>query len=361
MPRGYVAQSSCRTVRRVAALCAVGALCMLSNCYVLKQGVRLLEHRRRARPIEKVLADSTTSRDMRDFLRLVENVRRFAIDSVGLADDNNFTELVHIDKDYLIDVVAACRADSFEAYTRRYPFVGSFPYKGFYEKEDALDEAEKLRRKGYDVYVRRADAFSTLGILDDPLYSFMVDYSPYGLASLIIHEQTHATIFIKSRVQFNEELAVFTAREGALWFVRSVYGGESEVYRTSVGWIEDYERFLDYLRTLYNELDTLYKSGLPREKTLTKKREILAEYQTRFAEQYDSMFVTDKFRDFAERELNNAYLLSYMTYTRDLSLFYELYEQNDRDLHRTIEQLKALPRKENDPKKFVRELLQHEG
>lgn len=360
MPHQSLPQSLTAAGRRAATACAVAALCLLSNCYVLKQGVRLLEHRRRARPVDEVMADSATDEKTREFLRLVERVRRFAIDSVGLAEDENFTELVNVDKDYLIDVVAACRADTFEAYTWWYPFLGSFPYKGFYEKEDALREADKLRRKGYDVYVRRADAFSTLGILEDPLYSFMADYSPYGIASLIIHEQTHATIFIKSEVQFNEELASFVGREGALWFVRSKYGSDAKAYRNSVGWIKDYRTFLAYLRRLYNELDTLYKSDLPREETLERKHEIFAEYETRYAEQYDSMFVTEKFRGFAERELNNAYLISYMTYTQDLSLFYELYEQNDRDLRRTVEQLKALPRKHKDPKKYVRELLERE-
>jgi predicted aminopeptidase len=71
----------------------------------------------------------------------------------------------------------------------------SAPYKGFYERPDALAEGDRLKKKGYDVIVRAVDALSTLGFTKNPImYSFMKKYFPYKRASTIIHEQTQATL-----------------------------------------------------------------------------------------------------------------------------------------------------------------------
>jgi hypothetical protein len=50
------------------------------------------------------------------------------------------------------------------------------------------------------------ESFSTLGFTRDPLYSFMKGYSAFQLASLILHEQTHATLFVKGQTQFSEAM-----------------------------------------------------------------------------------------------------------------------------------------------------------
>ena len=114
------------------------------------------------------------------------------------------------------------------------PFHGQAPYKGFYERPDALAEAARLKKEGYDVIVRKVDAFSTLGFTKDPVYSFMKKYSPYELASTIIHEQTHATLWVKGQTDFNEELADFVGETGALEWIAARFGAPSEEYRSAV-------------------------------------------------------------------------------------------------------------------------------
>jgi predicted aminopeptidase len=83
------------------------------------------------------------------------------------------------------------------------------PYQGFYERNDAEAEAKRLKALGYDVIVRKVDNFSTLGFFKDPVYSFLTSYSPGEIANLIIHEQAHATLFVKGQSDFNEEFATF--------------------------------------------------------------------------------------------------------------------------------------------------------
>jgi predicted aminopeptidase len=342
----------CRYGLVVIVLCVV---VLNTHCYLIKQGMYILRYNRRAVAIDALLAADMLSPQTSAFLSSVLKIKKYAVDTLGLHDDNNYTKYVHVDKSYIVDVVAACKDDRFEQYQWWYPIFGDFPYKGYFERDDAEREAKRLERKGYDVYMREVDAFSTLGFFSDPIYSFMTDYSLFSIASLIIHEQTHATVFLKNQVQFNEEIASFIGREGALKLIADWHGDTSALYRDAVAFRDDYAAFVDFLKLLYNRLDSLYSSELDREKKLQRKDEIYARYQKKFGEEYETRFTTDRFRGFSSRTLNNAYLTTYMTYTHDLELFYRLYRANNYNLIRTVEQITALENVSGDPKEYLRE------
>lgn len=331
---------------------------IFSGCYLIKQGRYLIHYQRKAEKISKVLEQDSLSCDIKDLLTLTKEIIDFSVDQIGLVKDDNFTRYVEIEQKNVVYVVSAASPTSFEKYTWKFPLFGSFPYKGFFVLEDAKKQAEKLKEKGYDVYLRGAGAFSTLGFFSDPIYSYMKDYSVFGLASIIIHEQTHATKFIKNQVQFNEEMASFVGDEGALWFIRQKYGMDSQHYTKALSGQKDFETFVAYLRQMYDTLTHLYSQDLPKEEILTKKKEIISEFQNSFAQKYDTLFLTDRFKGFIQREVNNAYLNSYMTYNQDLELFYALYEKNNHSLAKTVELLKSIDKKDKDPKKSLREILQ---
>jgi predicted aminopeptidase len=59
------------------------------------------------------------------------------------------------------------------------------------------------------VSIRNPGGWSTLGWFTDPILSGMLKRNEGDLASLIIHEMVHATIFVKDDVDFNENLASF--------------------------------------------------------------------------------------------------------------------------------------------------------
>ena len=224
-------------MKAVAPLLAVFTL-LVSGCasqvgYLAKQGSYLLRYSVGTRSIDSLIADSSTAADVRAFAVKVREIRGFAAESLGLRSNGNYTRYRQIDRDHLVDVVSACDAESFTAYLWSYPLLGKLPYKGFYERSDADAEAARLRGQGYDVIVRPVDAFSTLGFTKDPVYSFMKGYSPFELASLIIHEQTHATLFVKGQPEFNEELATFVGNEGAFEWLQAAYGGDSAEYRAA--------------------------------------------------------------------------------------------------------------------------------
>jgi predicted aminopeptidase len=340
-----------------AALLILGIFPLIGGCYLLKQGTYLLSYNARARSIEKVLAEGALGGDVEEMLRTVQEIRRYAVEQIGLEQNRNYTRYLELDKDYVVDVVTACAADSFSPHQWRFPIFGSFPYKGFYELSDAEREAARLEKRGLDVWIRRVDGFSTLGFFSDPIYSFMTDYSPYALADLIIHEQTHATIFIKNEIQFNEELATFVGREGALAFLRDRYGVGSAAYGQALAALEDWEAFRDRIIDLHDRLDRIYRLEADRETILAEKARVVEEFNRRLISDAPELFQTDRFRGFEGIPANNAYIMSFVRYTQDLDLFYKLYETKGRDLRLTVEVLKQLKTTKGSPKETLKRLI----
>jgi predicted aminopeptidase len=311
---------------------------LFSGCYTLKQGGAMLGYLNRAVPLENLLED--TAED--GFVERVHDIRRFAMEDLGLAESKNYTKYVEIDRSYLAAVVSASAKDSFTRHEWWFPVVGSVPYKGFFDPEDAKKERLKLEKKGLDVWIRGVDAFSTLGWFKDPLYSYMRDYPPERLADLIIHELLHATIFIKGQVQFNEERAEFIGSEGARLYMESRYGIESEEYRRMQNVEMDSAAFIDFIHELIAELDAVYKSGADRETILKNKETVIAAAAERFDNEYESRFQSENYRGFSGLPVNNAYLELYRLYYDKDNFFSGLYEKGGRDLRAFIAAAKKL-------------------
>ena len=345
-------------MRYAAPLLAMGMLlltgCATSVGYLVKQGGYLLRDGSGARPVDQLLKTASTPADTRQFLLLVGEIKRFAVMDVGLKDNGNYGRYKELSRDHLVDVVSACDAVSFTPYLWSYPFLGRLPYKGFYEKPDAQAEAARLKKDGWDVIVRPVDAFSTLGFTKDPLYSFMRRYPPFELASLIIHEQTHATLFVKGQPEFNEELATFVGDEGAFEWMREKYGQESPEYRAAVDQQADSATFIDLLRGVSRELDVVYKGPGSREEKLAQKARIIGDFQERLAEERATRFRTEGYRDLGNLRLNNAYLSLYSLYSNDVPLLRSYWEKRCGSDLRAFMQRAAAFAKKGDVKSQMR-------
>jgi predicted aminopeptidase len=334
-------------------LCAAAfllAICgTFSGCYTLKQGVTMLGYLNQAVPLEQVPLEQAPP-DGEDFVQRVRDIRRFASEELGLSMTKNYTRYVQLDRDYLAAVVSASAKDSFKRHEWHFPVVGAMPYKGFFDVEDARKERKKLEKKDLDVWIRPVDAFSTLGWFKDPLYSYMRGYSPARLADLIIHESLHATVFVKGRVSFNEELAEFVGSEGARLYMESRYGADSEEYRAMSAPETDNKTFVTFIQTLIAELDALYASGLDRAETLARKEAIITAAKERFNAEYENLFSNDNYRGFAELPVNNAYLELYRLYHAEDNFFADLYERSGRNLPAFIAAAKTIKKKGGDPR-----------
>jgi predicted aminopeptidase len=343
-----------------ALLLAAGSLLWYSCTtvgYLAKQGRYLLSDSLGARPAKALLASPQTDAQTRAFLLRAGEILRYSTEVVGLKKNRNFTRYKEIARNYLVSVVSACAADSFQPYTWRYPFLGRLPYRGFYQLADAEREAARLRAEGWDVVVRPVDSFSTLGFTRDPLYSFMKSYSPYELASLILHEQTHATLFVKGQTQFDEELATFVGDQGALDWLAQSYGPDSRQYLEALDQIADEKTFESLLRGLHAQLDAVYRSALSREQKLQRKAQLIAAFQADFESTRQARFRTEAFRAMRAPRLNNAYLSLFSLYSDDVPLIRSYCQKAcGGDLRRLLEQARELARK-GDVKAQMRRAL----
>jgi predicted aminopeptidase len=343
----------------MAVLILLGVLFLFSGCYTLKQGAFMLGYLHRAVPLDSLLDDSAVpdssgpevqSREKnRQFVERIRDIRRFAQEELGLRETSNYTRYVDIDRDYLALVVSASAKDSFIRHEWWFPVAGRVPYKGFFNERDARREAEKLRNRDLDVWVRGVDAFSTLGWFRDPLYSYMRDYPVYRLADLIIHETLHATVYLKGYSQFNEELAEFVGREGARLYMERTFGLDSEEYRQMTDSEADSAAYLSFVQDLIADLEELYKSGAPQEEKLKKKEDLIRSAQTRFEAEYTAYFRSDNYRGFSRLPVNNAYLELFRLYYSGGDYLADLYERSGRNMVRFIAAAKTLTAK-GDPR-----------
>ena len=333
-----------------ALLIAISAVC--SGCYTLKQGTTMLGYLGRAVPLEELAGDDRVSEEDREFVQRVNDIRRFAMEELGLKESKNYTRYVELDRNYLAAVVSASPNDSFGRYEWWFPVVGNVPYKGFFNVEDARKEREKLEKKDLDVWIRGVDAFSTLGWFRDPLYSYMKSYSDRALADMIIHELLHATVFIKNQSQFNEQLAEFVGTEGGRLYaerlIASANGSgnaaetDGDAGDASVA-LADRATYLGFIRDLIAELDMVYKNDiLFKEEKLRRKEEIIEASKIRFDAHYDSLFKTENYKGFSQMNINNAYLELYRLYYEEDNYFKNLYERSGANLREFIAAAKIL-------------------
>ena len=338
----------------IVSACLLLAACVLfSGCYAIKQGTTILGYLNSAVPLESLIesGDGGTGNEMsemeknRRFVDLVQDIRRFAGEELGLEMSKNYTRYVIIDRDYLVAVVSASAADSFTRYEWKYPVVGRMPYKGFFDMDDAIKERAKLEKKGLDVWIRRVDAFSTLGWFRDPLFSYMRNYPPDRLADLIIHESMHATLFLKGQVQFNEELAEFVGREGARLFMETRFGADPAKQMAMVAAEEENRRYVAFIRELTAELEALYESDASREEKLGEKERIIRTARLRFEDEYESRFNSENYRGFSTLPLNNAYLELYRLYYAEDDYIADLYRRSGKSLSEFISAAKSMPKK----------------
>jgi predicted aminopeptidase len=357
-----------RTPPRAAAaplVAAIASSVLLSSCYVGSEGSRYLSILSKAVSLDRALADPKTRPETRLLIARAERARSFAIAELGLKDTRNYKSIVTLDSDRLATVVQACAELSFDRHLWSYPFVGKLPYRGYFDRKDAEKEAERLKKQGLDVIARPIDAFSTLGALADPLFSFMSSYEEADIAELVIHEMTHATVFLKGdrsgadASQFNEELATFVGRTGSLLFLGKEYGpGSTEAARARSD-TEDAAAFASYLAGTAKELEKVYASGSSDEEKRRRKAETIAARAVEYKRDYPSLFKGDRYKDFQMEKINNAYIDLYRLYEGDSPLYRDFYDGIcGGDMKAFVGAVSHIAKGKGDPKAEMRRLLE---
>ena len=169
----------------------------------------------RRQSIDAVVADPATPSDVRAMLARVEDVRAFATD-LGLDVGGQYTSYVDWPGDRVVTTLVRTKRDSLETVPWRYPLLGALPYRGFFDRARAEQEAERLRGEAYQVCVSGVSAYSTLGWIDDPVTRPMLVRGPALFVETLLHELVHATAFVPGDADFNEGVAQFIGQQAAI-------------------------------------------------------------------------------------------------------------------------------------------------
>lgn len=293
--------------------------------YGIRQGKGQLNIVWNARPVEEVMKDPAFPDSLKAKLVLIERVRKYAIDSLGLKDTKNYKTLYDQKGEEIMWVVMASEPFRLKAKEWDFPIVGSVPYKGFFNKERAVKLRDELDKEGWDTSIRNPGGWSTLGWFTDPILSKMLERDEGDLANLIIHEMVHATIFVKDSVDFNENLATFIGDRGAEQFLISTHGRDSKEYLTYIGEDADFLKYSDHMLRGAEALDSLYKtmkeSDLKAQKLALKKAMI---QKIVFSLDTLSLTIHKKPSDrFKERLPNNSYFMNMKRYQSQQELFWD--------------------------------------
>lgn len=340
---------SLRSLKRLvpAALLACGAC---SPIYVLRAGYEEAKILSRREPIAKLVADSTTPPEKRHKLRLVLEAREFARDSLGLDVGKSYTTFSQLDSDTLALIVSAAYRDRFEPYTWWFPIVGRMPYKGYFSEEAALNAIADLEEKGLDTYLRPTAAFSTLGWFNDPMVSPLLRYDSVSLASTVIHELLHNTLYLSGEGAFNESFANFVGARGAIAMLCGRNGQASQVCRRAEALWQDELLFGEFLSGLVAELEALYaRDDVGYDAKMELREEIFERAQRTFEENVQPRLRVATFSSFSRVPLNNAVLLSRRLYYKRLDLFERLYHGTGGDLRKAIDTVLEVAEDAEDP------------
>lgn len=277
------------------------------------------------------IADPATPESLRARLATVLEIRRFAVDELGLPDGRSYRLYADLGRESPLWNVVATPAWSVEAKTWCYPLVGCLSYRGFFRRERAQNLAAELAGEGLDVAVFPVTAYSTLGWFADPLLDSMLSLSDARLAELIFHELTHELLYVRGETGFNEAYATFIGRLGAVRWLRSA--GRSEALAE---WRHDRQVDRD-LTDLLLEARQRLAQGFARTEGEAALATVKAAEYRRLREQIAALARAghgDRLDAWLSRPINNAHLALVATYEAGVAAFERLYRDAcDGDLH----------------------------
>jgi predicted aminopeptidase len=281
--------------------CATGLMGCTSIAYVTQAAAGQNDLNQRARDIDLLLREDRVDGRLHRLLGQVTAIKRFG-ERHGLTATTNYEKFVKVDRSAVVWVVSASEPLRFHSKTWTFPLVGSFNALNWFKKSEADAFAASLREEGWDVDVRGASAYSTAGYFEDAVLSTMIPKSKEalgGLANTILHESSHATIFVRHQSTLNESVANFVGDHLANLYLEETMGedgAETVAYRAAE---TRGKKHAQLMRAAYKELDALFASPVPSDEKRARKQAIVTELRARLG---------------PGRPINNATLIQFRTY-----------------------------------------------
>jgi predicted aminopeptidase len=188
----------------------------------------------------------------------------------------------------------------------------------------------------------------------------MLEWEKATLASVILHEMTHATIYFKGETDFNEQMATFVGNRGAIDFLLGKYGPGSREVRGAIQSQEDDLLFSRWIEQAYRQLSEFYERAGSKEEKIRGREPIFQSLKESFQE-VKERFKTNGYKEFERAEINNAVLVAYRRYVHQLERFDHLYEYVGKDLRKVVQLFKEIRESKEEPSSFLDRWMKERG
>jgi predicted aminopeptidase len=281
-------------------------------------------------PIHAIIANDEAPLDLRTRLKFILRVREFAENDLQLPANQHYLTYVDIHQPYVAWNVFATPEFSLDARTWCYPIVGCAAYRGYFSEEKARQYAELLQEHGYDVFVGGVTAYSTLGWMDDPVLSTFLRLTEAGTAALIFHELAHLIVYVEDDSVFNESFATAVEQEGLRRWKHHLQGSQMDG-----DYFRDYQRhrqFIQLIMKYRHQLEALYQTDIPPTEKRAKKALIFAELRHEYEHIKARQFDIAVYDGWMNGPLNNARIISVLTYHDFVPAFHRMLEAHGGNL-----------------------------
>ena len=295
---------------------------------------------RRCQPIEQLLADPTLPATRRAQLQAISTARDFASTALALPDNASYRKFADLERPYVVWNVVAAPEFALEARRWCSPVAGCVSYRGYFDENDARNEAAQLATQGFETDVYGVQAYSTLNWFDDPVLNTFLDGPPLRAAALVFHELAHQVVYVADDSRFNEAFARTVELEGVRrWLAAHGTADEWQRYQEQQGRAAEFHRLLLQTR---DRLAALYGRDLDAGAMRTAKASILAETAQAYADLKAAWGGYAGYDAWMARGLNNARFASLGTYHDLVPAFQGLLSATAGDLPAFYAQVRAL-------------------
>ena len=322
-----------RTCKAIFIIACLSSGLLINGCASLSYYAQSIagqsELLSRQEATDELLEQGSLDANTKQRLHLVQELRRFSIEELGLPDNDSYTSYADLERDYVVWNIFATEEFSLTPKQWCFPIAGCLPYRGYFMEQSAHEEKQLLETQGYDVFLGGVAAYSTLGWFDDPVLNTMFKWSDTYLAKVMFHELAHQQLYVKNDTEFNESYADAVAIIGVRRWLEGKQ--KKEALQQFEADEAREQQFIDLVMEYKKRLEALFSSS----RTETSMRDEKARLYLAMQNDYEELkksWQDGSYDNWFNGDLNNARLASVVTYRTYVEDMFGIYEKSGRNL-----------------------------